>query len=108
MEDAEIGVDIGEGAAPAQFHSVRLDRLEIGTAKIEFRRGVAYLQADIGQLESLAIRSVELMLVDGVEDHAGVVGPGTIRYRAPRHRARISNMRSEEHTSELQSLMRIS
>src|SRR3546814_5441884 len=87
------------------------------------------------------------MLVDGVEDHAGVVGPGTIRYRAPRHRARISNMRlrqrhkiikagtgpiiaspdlygpllvetmfqlreasqrSEEHTSELQSLMRIS
>src|SRR3546814_14224082 len=33
------------------------------------------------------------MLVDGVEDHAGVVGPGTIRYRAPRHRARISNMR---------------
>src|SRR3546814_20117092 len=25
--------------------------------------------------------------------HAGVVGPGTIRYRAPRHRARISNMR---------------
>ncbi|MCY1393031.1 hypothetical protein D9M71_79180 [compost metagenome] len=61
-----------EHSTPAQFVVVGLHRFEIGRVDVETTAGVADLYADIGQLEALAERGVDLLASHRRESHADV------------------------------------
>src|SRR3546814_5828832 len=85
----------------AVFVEQRRVDLRLGAADQRRRAHLLAVQADVGD-RSVVIGEVHLRAEPEVQRMLGV------EFDALRHRRRAVRLRSEEHTSELQSLMRIS
>src|SRR3546814_358577 len=98
----QVGVGIGAG----------LDQLQLDAGRVAMGAKPPLRIVDIGDAARHPGREVAPDLAQDRDDAAGHIFAGVVaRAFDYRHRARISDretLRSEEHTSELQSLMRIS